>query len=125
MNRREFVGASLSAAAVLRAQEQRSAAPNVIVFFTDQQRWDSLGVYGSPMNLTPNIDRVAGEGTVFEYAFTPQPVCSPVHSSILTGKYPTTTGVIRNGIPLKDGETTLPCSSRASVMKQAMSASGI
>ena len=33
--------------------------PNVIVFFTDQQRWDSTGLHGNPLELTPNLDRVA------------------------------------------------------------------
>jgi arylsulfatase A-like enzyme len=36
--------------------------PNVIVFFTDQQRWDSTGVHGNPLNLTPNLDRLAQRG---------------------------------------------------------------
>jgi len=33
--------------------------PNIIVFFTDQQRWDTTGVHGNPLGLTPNFDRVA------------------------------------------------------------------
>lgn len=37
--------------------------PNVIVFFTDQQRWDTAGVHGNPAGLTPNFDRMAVEGT--------------------------------------------------------------
>jgi arylsulfatase A-like enzyme len=60
------------------------------------------------MGLTPNLDRMAAEGTRFEYAFTPQPVCAPARSSLQTGKYPSSTGVVRNGLVLKDNETTLP-----------------
>lgn len=37
--------------------------PNVIVFFTDRQRWDTAGVHGNPAGLTPNFDRMAVEGT--------------------------------------------------------------
>lgn len=37
----------------------RNRRPNVIVFFTDQQRWDTTGVHGNPMDLTPNFDRMA------------------------------------------------------------------
>ncbi len=37
--------------------------PNVMVFFTDQQRWDSTGLGGNPLDLTPNFDRVARAGT--------------------------------------------------------------
>lgn len=42
-----------------------SSKPNVVVFFTDQQRWDTTGVHGNPMNLTPNFDEMAVEGTHF------------------------------------------------------------
>lgn len=111
MGRREFVGAVSAAAAASGpawGQTPRPAQPNVLVFFTDQQRWDSLGVYGNPMGLTPNMDKFAAEGVRFEYAFTPQPVCAPARSSLQTGKYPSTTGVVRNGLVLKDNETTLP-----------------
>lgn len=72
--------------------------PNVIVFFTDQQRWDTTGVHGNPLGLTPNFDRMARSGTDVHYAFTPQPVCAPARSCMLTGRYATNTGVFRNGI---------------------------
>jgi arylsulfatase A-like enzyme len=76
--------------------------PNVFVFFTDQQRWDTVGAYGSPMDLTPNLDRSADRGTLFERAFTPQPVCGPARSCLQTGQYGTETGVRTNGVPLPD-----------------------
>ena len=107
MKRREFLGVAAAGAGMLRAQTTRRP-PNVLVFFTDQQRWDSIGAYGNPMGLTPNLDRMAAEGTRFVNAFTPQPVCAPARSSMQTGKYPTSTGVVRNGMLLKDNETTLP-----------------
>lgn len=43
--------------------KKRSDRPNVIVFFTDQQRWDTTGAHGNPLDLTPNFDRMAGHGT--------------------------------------------------------------
>ncbi len=92
---------------LLRAQDT-GQPPNVLVFLTDQQRWDTIGAYGNPMGLTPNLDRMCAEGTRFENAFTPQPVCAPARSSLQTGRYPTSTGVVRNGIALKDNEVTLP-----------------
>ena len=113
LNRRRFIGGAVSSGAVgslekaIRAQSSPQP-PNVLVFLTDQQRWDTLGAYGNPMGLTPNLDRMAAEGTRFENAFTPQPVCAPARSSLQTGKYPSTTGVVRNGMVLKDNETTLP-----------------
>ncbi len=88
----------------MAAQEKPA---NVIVFFTDQQRWDTLGTYGNPLGLTPNLDRYASRGTVFDYAFTCQPVCGPARSVVQTGRYPTTTGCFRNGVALPQTEQTL------------------
>jgi len=81
--------------------------PNVIVFFTDQQCWDTLGLHGNPMGLTPNLDRLARQGTFFRNAVTPQPVCGPARSCLQTGQYATTTGVWCNGPGLKRDAVTL------------------
>ena len=81
--------------------------PNVIVFFTDQQRHDSTGVHGNPLDLTPNFDRMARAGTHLYHYFTCQPVCGPARSSLQTGQYATTTGCWKNGIPLAEDATTL------------------
>ncbi|GAA4431894.1 sulfatase [Georgenia halophila] len=85
----------------------RAERPNVIVVFTDQQRWDSTGVHGNPLDLTPTFDRVARSGTHAVQAVTPQPVCAPARAAIQTGQYPTTTGCFRNGIPLPEDCRTL------------------
>ena len=111
MNRRQFLETAVSsgvAASMASAQPASGRPPNILVFFTDQQRWDTLGCYGNPMGLTPHLDRMAAEGVRFVNAFTPQPVCAPARSSLQTGKYPSSTGVVRNGMVLKDNETTLP-----------------
>lgn len=81
--------------------------PNVIVFFTDQQRWDTAGVHGNPLDLTPNFDRMAQRGTHVYHSFTSQPVCGPARSSLQTGLYATETGCYRNGIPLPASCRTL------------------
>lgn len=60
----------------------RQSPPNVLFILTDQQRWDSVGAYGSPMNLTPNLDTMARQGVLFEHAFTCQPVCAPACASL-------------------------------------------
>lgn len=81
--------------------------PNVLVFFTDQQRWDTTGVHGNPLDLTPNFDRMAQQGTHLWHSFTPQPVCGPARSCMQTGLYATTSGCFRNGIPLPPELPTL------------------
>jgi arylsulfatase A-like enzyme len=67
----------------------RSDRPNVVVFFTDQQRFDTAGIHGNPMGLTPNFDRMATEGTHAFHAFTSQPVCLPARACFQTGLYAT------------------------------------
>lgn len=85
-----------------------SKKPNVLVFFTDQQRWDTCGCYGeNPMNLTPVLDAMAARGTLVQHSFTVQPVCGPARSCLQTGKYATQTGCWRNGISLPPSERTL------------------
>lgn len=81
--------------------------PNIIFILSDQQRWDTLGCYGQPLDITPNLDSMAIEGVRFEYAFTNQPLCGPVRSVLQTGKYATQTGCFRNGIALKTNERTI------------------
>jgi arylsulfatase A-like enzyme len=81
--------------------------PNVVVFFTDQQRWDTSGLHGNPLGLMPNFDRMALNGAHLTHSFTCQPVCGPARSCLQTGKYATTTGCYVNGIPLPENEKTL------------------
>ena len=81
--------------------------PNVIVFFTDQQRWDTCGFHGNPLGLTPNLDRAAANGTDFHRCFTCQPVCGPARAVLQTGVYPTVNGTFTNGKPLPADSVTM------------------
>ncbi len=81
--------------------------PNVIVFFTDQQRWDTAGIHGNTLDLTPNFDRLARAGTDVHYSITCQPVCGPARACLQTGLYATETGCYRNGVPLPSESRTL------------------
>lgn len=76
------------------------ALPNVLVFFTDQQRWDSTGAHGNPLGLTPNFDLLCQTGTHLVHHFTCQPVCGPARACMQTGTYATQNGSYRNGIAL-------------------------
>lgn len=74
--------------------------PNIIFYFSDQQRWDTIGCYGQELDITPNLDKLAEEGVVFDEAYTAQPVCGPCRAMFQTGKYPTQIGCYKNDIAL-------------------------
>lgn len=74
--------------------------PSIILIMTDTQGVNVVGCYGRPEMKTYNIDRLAMEGVRFEKAYTCSPVCSPARSSIITGTYPHTNGVLANNMPL-------------------------
>jgi arylsulfatase A-like enzyme len=81
--------------------------PNIIFVLSDQQRWDTLGIYGQSLDVTPNLDRLGREGVCFESAFSCQPVCGPARSCLMTGRYPTETGCFKNGLGLRKNERTI------------------
>ncbi len=76
--------------------------PNFLFFLSDQQRWDTTGIAGNPLGLTPNFDRLAAHGTHAACAFTPQPVCGPARACLQTGQYATRNGVWCNAISISD-----------------------
>lgn len=77
-------------------------APNIILITVDTLRADRLGAYGYDKSLTPNLDRLAEGGVVFERAVTTAGTTWPAHASMLTGLYPRYHGVRRNGLELGD-----------------------
>lgn len=89
------------------SNEERNQ-PNILWICTDQQRFDTLGCYGNPVVQTPNIDRLASEGMLFENAFCQSPVCTPSRASFLTGRYPRTTGARQNGQSINENEVIIP-----------------
>ncbi len=66
--------------------------PNILILFADQQRADTCGCYGQPLPITPELDRLAGEGVRFATAITCQPVCGPARCALQTGRWPTQLG---------------------------------
>ena len=73
------------------------APPNILFVLCDQlgARW--LPTYGHPLVTTPTLDSFAAEGAVFERAITTAPICTPYRGCLLSGKYPSQTGVLENG----------------------------
>lgn len=81
---------------------------NVLIIHTDQQRYDSMGCSGNPYAVTPNLDRLAAEGTFFSRHITANPVCMPSRASLMTGLYPPGHGVYTNGVPLNRKDYASP-----------------
>ncbi len=93
---------SLLAAMPLLAQQK----PNVLFIMTDQQRFDALGIVGKyPFLKTPNLDKLAKEGVIFQRAYTQCAVSAPARGSLLTGCTVENHGVYTNAF---DKNSTLP-----------------
>jgi arylsulfatase A-like enzyme len=73
---------------------------NILFITTDQQRYDALGCNGGTVARTPVVDGLAAEGVRFERAYNQNTVCMPARSTMLTGQYVRTHGVVANGVPL-------------------------
>jgi arylsulfatase A-like enzyme/Flp pilus assembly protein TadD len=76
---------------------------NVLLVTIDTLRADRVGAYGSPLGLTPTLDRLAAEGLRFATAYAHVPMTLPSHTTILTGLYPVSNGVHDNGSFRYDG----------------------
>ena len=81
--------------------------PNILFYFTDQQRWDTLGCMGQPLPVTPCLDALAEDGVCFEQAYSPQPVCGPCRAMFQTGRWAAQLGCFRNNLALPEGVKTL------------------
>src|SRR3954465_2853849 len=109
MNRRDFflaTGAAAGQALVgkVAADAQQAGKqtparrPNIILYLSDQFRWDFVGANGANSSTkTPNLDAMAERGTNFSQCITRQPVCAPSRSVLFTSRYATETNVWRNG----------------------------
>jgi arylsulfatase A-like enzyme len=78
--------------------------PNILLICTDQQRFDALGASGNPHIATPNLDRLAAEGVLFENCYVQNPVCAPSRASLMTGRYVSAHGLHANGVDIDPGE---------------------
>ena len=82
--------------------------PNILFITTDEHRFDALGCYGNSIVSTPNIDRIAAKGVLFERGYVQNPMCMPSRMAIMTGRYCSEIGCNINctGIPSYEQENT-------------------
>ncbi len=113
---------ALPAAAVLLIGCRSAVAPrpNVLLITLDTTRADHLGADGDRRARTPNLDRLAAGGVLFERAISAAPLTLPAHVSLFTGLYPFAHGVRNNGnFTLGDGVPTLTGALRAAGYRTA------
>ncbi|MHC4703415.1 MAG: sulfatase-like hydrolase/transferase, partial [Planctomycetota bacterium] len=94
----------------LFSSEGASERPNIIFIMADDHASHALGCYGSRINRTPNLDRIAQEGMRFDNCFCTNSICAPSRAVILTGKYSHINGKIdnRRENPFDGGQQTFP-----------------
>ncbi len=111
MDRRQFLKTAGLAACSPFCAAMPPRPPNIVFIYADDLGYGDLGVYGSHIR-TPNLDQMAAEGARFTQFYSANPVCSPSRAALLTGRYPTRTGVPMVLFPtdttgLADSETTI------------------
>jgi arylsulfatase A-like enzyme len=101
-------------ASIATVAASAGARPNFLLLYTDDQRWDALGVVQREMGdharfpwfRTPNLDRMAAEGIRFRNAFVTTSLCAPSRAVFLTGRYNHLNGVANNFTPFPANNVT-------------------
>ncbi|MCX8036939.1 MAG: sulfatase-like hydrolase/transferase [Candidatus Sumerlaeia bacterium] len=107
LTRRRFMKTTSSlASGIPFFQARKVRKPNLLFLWTDEQRPDTMAVYGNTRIQAPNLNRFATECFVFEHAYVSQPVCTPSRSTVLTGQWPHASTCVENNIPLP---AQIPC----------------
>ena len=89
-------------------QDAKAARPNILFIFTDDHGSQTLGAYGSKVNKTPHLDRIAKEGMLFRNCFVTNALCGPSRAVIQTGKYSHRNGFLQNGNTFDGSQQTAP-----------------
>jgi len=102
---------ALVAASCLISCGQEAGAPrkpNIVFVFADDHAYQAIGAYGSKINKTPNIDRLAHEGIRFDRCLVTNSICAPARAVILSGKYSHLNGVVDNRLAFDGSQQTFP-----------------
>lgn len=112
ISRRDFIrhaGALPAVAALAQiARAQGRPRPNILFMMSDDHASHAISCYGSVINQTPHIDRIAQEGLRFDNCFCTNSICAPSRAVILTGKFSHLNGVIDNAVEFDGTQNTFP-----------------
>ena len=101
-------GSAVSGCSMTRQSELSTERPNIVFIFTDDHAVQSMSAYGSRINKTPNLDRIAQEGVTLERCFCCNSICAPSRAAVLTGKHSHANGLMTNGTLFDGDQPTLP-----------------
>ena len=98
----------LAAPAILHGYRRSGDQPNLLFLWTDQQRANTLAVYGNRGCHVPVLNDLASRSIVLGRCYDTQPICTPARSTVMTGLYPHQNGCVNNGIPLRRETKAVP-----------------
>ena len=87
----------------LQVEKQR---PNILFIMSDDHAYQAISAFGHGLIETPNIDRLAKEGILFENSFVTNSICAPSRAVLLTGKHSHLNGVLDNNLPFDGSQQT-------------------
>ena len=93
---------------LLLGEDRRQAKPNILFIMSDDHAAHAISAYGSKINHTPNIDRIASDGSLFRNNFCANGICAPSRANILTGKHSHKNGLMTNSNRFDGGQMTYP-----------------
>lgn len=103
-----YLGSLLLLSACSAEGQSAERQPNILFVYTDDHAYQAIGAYGSRINQTPNIDRLAREGMIFDNAFVTNSICGPMRATVLTGLYSHLNRMMVNGNEFDGTQTTFP-----------------
>ena len=109
-----------SSGAVEEESAARDERPNILFVYADDHAENAVSAYGSGLNATPNIDRLAEEGARFANSFVGNSICAPARATVLTGLHSHAHGVMRNGHTFEPGQRTFPLALREAGYQTAL-----
>ncbi|MCF7957912.1 MAG: sulfatase [Phycisphaerae bacterium] len=103
-----FAASALPGCSMPSRSKTSAKPPNIVFIFTDDHAVQSISAYGSKINKTPNLDRIAQQGATLERCFCCNSICAPSRAAVLTGKHSHMNGLMTNGTKFDGSQPTLP-----------------